>query len=113
MFQLSDPNCLQFHISKRDSRCKSWKAEYRQSIEEGEVLEDAVGIGVVDDAICCDTLFSSCKCGAHVCFWSYFALRHARGSGKQCILFLKMCPCVNASTECRDEIQTHGALGTW
>ena len=25
-------------------------------------------ISVVDDAICCDTLFSSCKCGAHVCF---------------------------------------------
>ena len=30
---------------------KSWKAEHRRSVEEGEVLEDAVGIGVVDDAI--------------------------------------------------------------
>ena len=58
-----------FTSPKGDSRCKSWKAEYRLSVDEGEVLEDAVGsIGVLDDAICCDTLFSSCKCGAHVCF---------------------------------------------
>ena len=45
------------------------------SIEEGEVLEDTVGIGVVDDAMCCDTLlFSSYTCLAYVCFWSYFAV---------------------------------------
>ena len=29
-------------------------------------------------------------------FWAYFALRHARGSGKRGILFLSMCPGVNA-----------------
>ena len=46
-----------FTSPKGDSaRCKSWKAEFRRSIEEGQVLEDAVGIGLVDDAICCDIL---------------------------------------------------------
>jgi len=45
-----------FTSPKADSRCKSWKARCRLSVEEGQVLEDAVGIGVVDDAMYCDTL---------------------------------------------------------
>ena len=45
-----------FTSPKVDSRCKSWKARCRLSVEEGQVLEDAVGIGVVDDAMYCDTL---------------------------------------------------------
>ena len=70
-------------IPQGDSRCKSWKAEYRLSLEEGEVLEDAVRIGVLDDAICCHIVFvlKLQMWGASYMFgfWAYFAMSSRSG----------------------------------
>ena len=54
-------------------------------------------IGVVDDAICCDTLlFASYTCGAHVCFWSLNVTKVMLGEVATGHLFFTMCPGVNA-----------------